>query len=157
MPKWSEILIAQSDGSQLKMFTQMRHIALWVIGEISSPEKECWAGLNKNDGCPQNFVTGSREFFLILSRALYWHWHQFPPAVRQNGLTSRVIPHNRWAIYYLTIHVVMMEFSLAQRRIDRYITQYLSFHLALEYSLLFWLLLRRDLSNDGFTFFGMKT
>ena len=43
--------------------TLMRHTALGAIGEISTPEKEGWPGLNKNDGRPLNFVKSSQEVF----------------------------------------------------------------------------------------------
>ena len=66
------------------------------------PEKEYWSGQHKSD---------SRVVFQILSGALYWHWHRFTPAVRQNGGTSGVIPYNWRAVYVTAIHLIDKHFA----------------------------------------------
>ena len=69
---------------------------------VKSPlaRKKGWPGLDKTDGQSQVFLWGSQRVFWILLGALCWHWHRFSPAVRQNGGTSRVIPHKWLAVYF---------------------------------------------------------
>ena len=64
-----------------------------------------------------NFVRWSRDIFEIFSGALYWHWHGFPPAVRQGVGNIKMIPHN-WRAVYQKIYIY---WGTVRRYFDTYL------------------------------------
>ena len=105
LPLWFEIIscLQRQLTRDYVISTNVPHCSLGNWGNQRSRERRNDLDWIKRMVDHKKNVRGSQEDIIIFSRAVCWYWHRFPPAVRQNGSTSRAIitMTSLWARYHL--------------------------------------------------------